>query len=90
MTQDEIMELSEAILISKAEEESRNQWSMDTGNLEPTPCPASATPSAIDRPAGQKDDYCVTKVCTRCRAFYLPPGPSHGICSTCGNLVSGP
>eukprot|EP00972_Heterocapsa_arctica_P070573 10425929-Heterocapsa_arctica.AAC.1 len=35
MTQDEILELDQAILISRAEEESPNQWAVDTGSFEP-------------------------------------------------------
>eukprot|EP00972_Heterocapsa_arctica_P066816 9858916-Heterocapsa_arctica.AAC.1 len=79
------MEMGQALSASQAEEEARNQW-----DLGPAPSATSPTPLATDVPAGQKIDYCVTKICTACRAFFLPPGPPDGICPTCGEFVSGP
>eukprot|EP00972_Heterocapsa_arctica_P026595 3916021-Heterocapsa_arctica.AAC.1 len=61
MTRDEDMDMDQAIRISQAEDDARNQW-----DLGPTPSAALSTPPATDVPAGQKTDYCVTKICTRC------------------------
>eukprot|EP00972_Heterocapsa_arctica_P035536 5230616-Heterocapsa_arctica.AAC.1 len=77
--------MDQALRLSQNEDDARNQW-----DLGPTPFAAASAPPAVDVPAGQKPDYCVTKICTRCRAIFLPPGPPDGICSTCGDFVSGP
>eukprot|EP00972_Heterocapsa_arctica_P086161 12700273-Heterocapsa_arctica.AAC.1 len=61
MTEDEAMEMAKALSVSQAEEESRNQW--DLGSAAAA---ASSTPLATDVPAGQKIDYCVTKICVAC------------------------
>eukprot|EP00972_Heterocapsa_arctica_P111460 16409380-Heterocapsa_arctica.AAC.1 len=64
MTQDEVLELNEAILTSRAEEESRSQWAVDAGSSEPVSYLAPLPPPigaplapAFDIPAGQKMDY---------------------------------